>query len=103
MSAAPIAALGAIANPAALPPQLGAAAPALASGSFSQLLINGIDHVNQRVAHADAMVRAFALDDSIPVHQVTFALEEARLSLEMMMQVRGRLIEAYQHVMDMQL
>lgn len=102
MTAPPVAAIGAIANPAALLPSLGAT-PAAAPGSFSQLLMHGIDHVNRSVAHADAMVRAFALDDSIPVHQVTFALEEARLSLEMMMQVRGRLIEAYQHVMEMQL
>ena len=59
--------------------------------------------MNQRVADADAMVRSFALDELIPLHQVTFALEEARLSIELMMQVRARLVESYQRMMEMQL
>jgi len=49
------------------------------------------------------MVKAFALDDSIPVHQVTFALEEARLAVELAMQVRTRLLESYRELMNMQL
>jgi flagellar hook-basal body complex protein FliE len=73
------------------------------ASSFSSLLLDGIDAVNTKALDADAMVRAFALDDSIPVHQVTFALEQARLSLELMMQVRGRLVDAYQQFMNMQL
>jgi flagellar hook-basal body complex protein FliE len=105
------AALQAIAALAASPQALGqasAAAPAAApaapgSVSFSQMLMNGMESVNRRVAHADAMVRAFALDDNVPLHQVTFALEEARLSVELMMQVRARLVESYQRMMEMQL
>ena len=96
----PVAAIGA---PEAMTPTA-PASPQLAGGaSFSQMLANGIDAVNQRVASADALVRAFAVDDSIPLHQVTFALEEARLSVELMMQVRARLVESYQRMMEMQL
>jgi flagellar hook-basal body complex protein FliE len=95
--------IASFAAPQVLAPQAAAAPIAPAGGSFAQMLLNGIDTVNQRVAHADAMVRAFAIDDSIPLHQVTFALEEARLSLDMMMQVRARLVEGYQRMMDMQL
>lgn len=73
------------------------------TGSFADMLVGGIDGVSAKVAHADALSKAFILDDSIPVHQVTFALEQARLSLELMMQVRGRLIEGYQQLMNMQL
>jgi flagellar hook-basal body complex protein FliE len=81
-----------------------ASAPAAAGpASFSQVLMNGMESVNRRVAHADSMVRAFALDDNVPLHQVTFALEEARLSVELMMQVRARLVESYQRMMEMQL
>ncbi|WP_431853068.1 flagellar hook-basal body complex protein FliE [Allosphingosinicella sp.] len=86
--------------PTAAPPATPAAAP---TGSFSQMLLDGVDAVNQRVAGADSMVRAFTIDDSIPLHQVTFALEQARLSVELMMQVRARLVESYQRVMEMQL
>lgn len=71
--------------------------------SFAQLLTDGVDQVSGKLADADAAVRAFALDDSIPVHQVTYALEEARLSVEMFLQVRSRLVEGYQQLMNMQL
>jgi flagellar hook-basal body complex protein FliE len=79
------------------------AAASPAASSFSQLLTKGIDNVNDKVLAADNLVRAFALDDSIPVHQVTFALSQAQLSLEMMLQVRQRLVEGYQQLMNMQL
>ena len=104
MSAAPVQPVA----PLALPDLLGVhghslAAAAPQGASFSQVLMNGVESVNRQVVNADAMVRAFALDDSIPVHQVTFALEQARLSLELMMQVRSRLVEGYQRIMEMQL
>lgn len=71
--------------------------------SFSQLLLDGVHSANRNIATAEAQVRAFALDDSVPVHRVTFALEQARLSLELMLQVRARLVEGYQQIMAMQL
>jgi flagellar hook-basal body complex protein FliE len=83
-----------------------AAAPtaaAVAPGGFARMLLDGVDQVNQKVLDADKMVKAFALDDSIPLHQVTFALEQARLSTELMMQVRARVLESYQDLMRMQL
>lgn len=100
----PVAALGSVAAPEALNlTNLLPAATQTSGASFSQVLLDGIQAVNGRVASADAMVRAFAVDGSIPLHQVTFALEEARLSMELMMQVRTRLVESYQRMMDMQL
>lgn len=74
-----------------------------ASTSFSQTLLNGIDQVNHKLIDADAMAKAFTLDDSIPLHQVTFALEQARLSFELMLQVRSKLIDSYQEFSRMQL
>lgn len=71
--------------------------------SFADLISGGFQDVNAKLLHADDMVKAFALDDSIPVHQVTFAIEQARLSFELMMQVRNRLVEGYQQLMTMQL
>ena len=82
-----------------------AAAPATAAlqPSFATILSSGLDSVNAKLAHADDLVRRFALDDNVPVHQVTFALEEARLALELTMQVRQRLVESYRELMNMQL
>jgi flagellar hook-basal body complex protein FliE len=86
--------------------QLGAAqipSAGVQGGSFSQLLVNGAQKVSDDAISADKLVRDFAINDSIPVHQVTYALEQAQLSLNLMMQVRNRLVEGYQQMMNMQL
>jgi flagellar hook-basal body complex protein FliE len=92
--------IGALRAPVEVGP---AAAHAPATTSFMELLSRGVDAVETKVSQADAMAQSFALDDSIPVHQVTYALEQAHLSLAMMMQVRSRLLEAYQQLMALQL
>lgn len=79
------------------------AASAPGGASFQSILSAGLEAVNDKVANADQLVRQFALDDSVPVHQVTIALEEARLSVELAMQVRTRLVETYRELMNMQL
>lgn len=94
---APIAPIAAGAETAAL------VGPRTAGPSFGQWLLNGVDQVNHKLIDADAMAAQFALDDAIAPHQVTFALEQARLSLELAMQVRARLVEAYQELSRMQL
>lgn len=81
-----------------LPPQ-----QPVAGAGFGDILSAGIGQVEGKLATADALVKRFALDDSVPVHQVTFALEEARMSVELAMQVRSRLVEGYRDIMNMQL
>lgn len=73
------------------------------TGNFGSILAEGLKSMEAKVARADELVKAFALDDSIPVHQVTYALEEARLAVELAMQVRARLLEGYRELMNMQL
>ncbi|MEI9851948.1 MAG: flagellar hook-basal body complex protein FliE [Sphingomonas sp.] len=63
----------------------------------------GLRAADAKVAAADGLVRRFAIDDSVPVHQVTMALGEARLAVEMAVQVRDRLVESYREIMNMPL
>jgi flagellar hook-basal body complex protein FliE len=72
------------------------------SVGFAELMANGIEATNTKLVNADKAIAAFAIDDSVPAHRVTYALEEARLSLELMLQVRNRLVEGYQQIMNMQ-
>lgn len=78
-------------------------APATPGTGFADILTAGLKQVESKLSTADDLVRRFALDDSIPVHQVTFALEEARMSVELAMQVRGKLVDGYRELMNMQL
>lgn len=70
---------------------------------FLSVLMNGVSQANGQIADAEALATAFTLDKSIPVHQVTYALEQARLTTELVMQVRARLLEGYQELMRTQL
>lgn len=71
--------------------------------SFVDLLVNNLDVTNQKLMNAEQLAQRFAIDGSVPLHQVTFALEEARMSFELAMQVRSKMVEAYQQFMSMQL
>lgn len=71
--------------------------------SFQSIISNGLKNMDSKINTANEMVQEFAVDNSVPLHQVTMALEEARLSVEMAMQVRARLIEGYREIMNMQL
>jgi flagellar hook-basal body complex protein FliE len=71
--------------------------------SFSEILSKGIEATNSKLVEADRLVAQFAVDDSVPLHQVTYALEQARMSFELMIQVRNRALEATQQLMNMQI
>lgn len=93
LDASPVMRLG---NPAASLPHGGP--------SFADVLGAGVAKVDAKLSSADALVRQFALDDTaVPLHRVTYALEEARLAVELAMQVRTRLVESYRELMGMQL
>ncbi len=98
-----VAAIAADAGSAAVAPAARPEASELAGPSFAELLAQGLNNVEARVDHANALVRAFAVDDSVPIHEVTIALEEARLAVEFAMQVRSRLVDGYREIMNMQL
>lgn len=83
------------------PPGLPGAGPAAPAG-FGQLVTDGLDGVNRSLVSAQAGVQSLALGNPVNLHQVMINLEESRLSFQLMMQVRNRLLEAYQDVMRMQ-
>lgn len=99
----PVAAVTArLADPVALP--IGGLANVAPTGQpgFADILTTGLQSVDAKIGTADALVKSFALDGSVPIHQVTAALEEARLAVEVAMQVRTRLVETYRDFMAMQ-
>lgn len=109
MTPAAIEAIGATGVGAADPATLRLAAsattanPAASGAGFGDIMMAGLRSVDAKLENADALVRQFALDDSVPIHQVTIALGEARLAVELATQVRTRLLEGYRELMNMQL
>lgn len=79
------------------------AAPTAPAHGFGALLTSGLAAVDARVSKADALLASFARGASVPMHEVSLALEQARLSVEIASEVRTRLLEVYRDFMTMQL
>jgi flagellar hook-basal body complex protein FliE len=87
-------------------PQSAVAAPAPQvpeSASFAEMLARAGADLEARVDHADELARRFIVDNDVPAHEVVIALEEARLAIELALEVRTRAVEAYREIMNMQL
>ena len=70
---------------------------------FAQVLQNSIAQVSQTQQQAEAMAANFAAGNSTEnLHEVMIALQTASLSFQEMIQVRNKLVSAYQDVMNMQ-
>jgi len=80
-------------------PALNAAKP---SADFSNWLVQQVNDLDTKLADADMQVRRLAVGDNTNIHQVMMSLEKARLSLELVVQVRNKVLEGYQSLMQMQ-
>jgi flagellar hook-basal body complex protein FliE len=70
---------------------------------FAQVLKNTIEQVNQTQQQAEDMAAKFAAGDgNTNLHEVMISLQKANLSFQEMVQVRNRLVSAYNDVMNMQ-
>jgi flagellar hook-basal body complex protein FliE len=77
-------------------------ANAVAAGpSFGDTLARALDAVNTLQINAHAGARSLADGSAHNLHDVTIALEQANLSLQLTAQVRNRAVEAYQEIMRM--
>lgn len=70
---------------------------------FMTLLGDGLARVDHSLQTADTQLRSLAAGENIPIHDVMISMEQARMDLTLMAEVRNRAIEAYQELTRMQL
>jgi len=73
-----------------------------ADQGFSDLLKNAVEAVNSMQHEAGRLGEAVAKGENFNIHQAVIAGEKAGLSFQLLMQVRNKMIDAYQEVMRMQ-
>ena len=74
----------------------------LADG-FKTILGQALEEVNSMQLEADHYATAFAAGVSgVDIHDVTISSEKAQLALSLTIEVRNKMIEAYQELMRMQ-
>jgi len=79
------------------------AANAAGGADFSQALKSAIDQVSQAQQSAQQMTQDFATGNSnVNLQDVMINLQKANLSFQQMVQVRNKLVTAYQNIMNMQ-
>jgi len=71
-------------------------------GSFGNILTSKIEEINKLKLDADDAITKVEFSDSGSIHEAIIAMEKASISFKTMLQVRNKVLEAYQEVMRMQ-
>jgi len=87
--------------PAELPNAAGEP-PDASGGGFADTLRAAIDEMGELGARADAKVAGVLTGNGADVHSALIAVEKADLSFQLMMQVRNKIVSAYQEISRMQ-
>lgn len=69
--------------------------------SFGEYLNNAINKVSNMQLESQQLNEALALGQTDNIHQVMIASEKASIALQFTMQVRNKVMDAYQEIMRM--
>jgi flagellar hook-basal body complex protein FliE len=70
--------------------------------SFGDLFKRALNDTSSLQDDAKELIAAFLRGEPVELHQVMAASEEAAISLELLVEIRNKLTEAYRSVMSMQ-
>ena len=66
------------------------------------MLKDAIGDINKLQINADEAIAKVQLDNTASIHEAIIALEKADISFRAMMQVRNKIMDAYQEIMRTQ-
>lgn len=70
--------------------------------SFGAVLKDAISKVNNLQTEADRAIEGLARGENKNIHETMIAVEKANLSFNMMLQVRNKILQAYEEIMRTQ-
>lgn len=73
------------------------------AGAFARTLAGAVAGVEQAQRTASGGIDAFLSGENEEVHQVALAAQRSELAFELFLQVRNKIVAAYQEVMRMQM
>ena len=82
-------------------PARSAVEPPRASEDFASVLKNALSDVNKTLLDSERMDNLLAQGKLPNIHDAVIAAEKASLALSLAVQVRNRIVDAYQEVMRM--
>ncbi len=80
------------------------AVPVIGEGesSFGSALTKAINGVSDARDNASQLTERFARGENVELHQVMAATEEAGIALDLLVEMRNKVVEAYRTVINMQ-
>ena len=72
------------------------------SEDFGKMLMDVIKEVNASQTEAKDMQNAFMTGQQVELHELMISMERAGIAFELTLQVRNKLLEAYQEIARMQ-
>lgn len=87
--------------PVVAPPVAGGRDSGHAGSDFLQTLKDAFGAVNSQLLQADESSRMLAAGKVTDLHDVMITAEKANLALQLTIQVRNKVLEAYQEIMRM--
>jgi flagellar hook-basal body complex protein FliE len=69
--------------------------------SFADLLKRAVNDASDLQSDARTMIEAFLRGEPVDLHQVMGAVEEAGISLQLLVEIRNKLTDAYRTVMNL--
>jgi len=72
-----------------------------ADGNFSEMFANLLDSVNTLHTDAAEMQKLAATGDVSDLHDVMIALEKAGVATDLLLEIRNKLVDAYQSLVKM--
>jgi len=76
---------------------------AQAEQNFSDFIKSTISEVNQSQTESDLSIQKLHSGEAQNLHDVMISVEQADISLRMLVQVRNKAIQAYEEIMRMQI
>ncbi|MBN1571461.1 MAG: flagellar hook-basal body complex protein FliE [Acidobacteria bacterium] len=70
---------------------------------FGEILKDAISTANELQKQSDQEIQKLMTGESQDLHTTVIAMQKADLSFQMMMQVRNKIVQAYQEIMRMQI
>ena len=74
-----------------------------ASQSFKDLLVEGIQQVNNMQQDADMAIQQLMTGEDVDPAAVLTSIQKADMSFRMMMQIRNKLMQAYQEIKEIRI
>lgn len=71
--------------------------------SFSNVLSDAISKVNDSEVNANNKIESLIKGEDVEMHEVMLAMQESILSLQALIEVRNKTVEAYQEISKLQL